>query len=78
VREKRVAYHKSAAFNTNWMLEHRDHVRDMKASEQNIQLALTEPMEQSGLHNCGYNITRFGEFHVEEDGVIHLCIDIGA
>ena len=75
IRERGVNYRRSVVFNTRWMIENRDHVRDKQANDQNIQIALTEPIEKSGLNNCTYNVMRFGEFYDEEDGVIHLCID---
>jgi len=75
IRERNVPYKRSVVFNSNWMIENRDHVRDKKANDQNIQIALTEPIEKSGLNDCTYNIMRFGEFYDEENGVIHLCID---
>jgi hypothetical protein len=75
IRERNVSYCQSSVFNTKWMIENRDHVRDKKTNDTNIQLAMTEPIEKSGLHNVKYDIMRFGEFYDEMDGVIHLCID---
>jgi len=75
IRERNVPYRQSSVFNTNWMIENRDHVRDKKTNDDNIQLAMTEPIEKSGVGNVKYDIMRFGEFYDEMEGVIHLCID---
>jgi len=76
IRERGVPYRKGSVFNTDWILENRDHVRDKTMNDHNIQLALHEPIEKSGLHNCEYTITRAGEFYDEHGDVVHLCVDM--
>ena len=75
IRECGVAYRKSSVFNTKFMYENRDHVRDKNTNDMNISKAMQDPITNSGLNNCKYDIMRFGEFYDEEDGIIHLCID---
>lgn len=75
IKERGVPYKKSTIFNTNWIIEDRDHVRDKQTNDYNINLALTEPIEKSGLQNTIYNISGFGYYHDEMEGIIHLCID---
>ena len=74
IRERDVPYRRSSVFNSTWIIENRDHVRDKKTNDDNIQLALTEPIDESGLNNLKYDITNFGEFY-ENDEIIHLRID---
>ena len=56
------------------MIENRDHIRDKKTNDDNIQLALTEPIDESGLNNLSYEHKGYGEFY-ENDEIIHLRID---
>lgn len=74
IRERDVPYRRSSVFNSTWMIENRDHVRDKKTNDDNIQLALTEPIGESGLNNLSYVNTGYGEFY-ENDVIIHDLID---